>query len=63
MSTAAIRRLAAMPSPEELIGRAREMVPEIRGLAEETERNRNLFPHRRSRSTGSRASAGRCADD
>src|SRR3954466_6750102 len=45
MSTAAIRRLAAMPSPEELIGRAREMVPEIRTLAEETERNRNLFPH------------------
>src|SRR5205085_4797227 len=45
MTTAAIRRLTAVPSPEELIGRAREMVPEIRGLAEETERNRNLFPH------------------
>src|SRR5204862_2785754 len=45
MSTAAIRRLTAIPSPEELIGRAREMVPEIRALAEETERNRNLFPH------------------
>jgi resorcinol 4-hydroxylase (FADH2) len=45
MSTAAIRRLATIPSPAELIGRAREMVPEIRALAEETERNRNLFPH------------------
>jgi resorcinol 4-hydroxylase (FADH2) len=45
MSTAAIRRLAAIPSPEELIGRAREMVPEIRDLAEQTERNRNLCPH------------------
>ena len=45
MTSAAIRRLAAIPSPEELIGRAREMVPEIRALAEETERNRNLFPH------------------
>ena len=45
MTTAAIRRLAAIPSPEELIGRAREMAPEIRALAEETERKRNLFPH------------------
>lgn len=45
MSTATIRRLATIPSPEELIGRARAMVPEIRALAEETERNRNLFPH------------------
>src|ERR1041384_7647366 len=45
MSTAATRRLATIPSPAELIGRAREMVPEIRALAEETERNRNLFPH------------------
>ena len=45
MSPAAIRRLAAIPSPEELIGRARDMVPEIRALAEETERNRNLSPH------------------
>ena len=44
MSTAAIRRLA-VPSPDELIARARAMVPEIRALAEETERNRNLFPH------------------
>src|ERR1041384_199004 len=45
MTTAAIRRLAAIPSPEELIGRAREMAPEIRALAEEPERNRTLFPH------------------
>src|SRR5258708_13586579 len=45
MSSVAIRRLAAVPSPEELIGRAREMVPEIRALAEQTERNRNLLPH------------------
>ena len=44
MNTAAIRRLA-VPSPDELIARARAMVPEIRALAEETERNRNLFPH------------------
>jgi len=44
MSTAAIRRFA-VPSPEELIGRARGMVPEIRALAEETERNRNVLPH------------------
>ena len=44
MSTAVIRRLA-VPRPEELIARARAMVPEIRALAEETERNRNLFPH------------------
>jgi len=28
-----------------LIERARAMAPEIRALAEETERNRNLFPH------------------
>ena len=44
MTTAAIRRLA-VPSPEELIDRARDMVPEIRALAEETERNRNVLPH------------------
>src|SRR5258708_17389196 len=44
MTTAAIRRLA-IPTPEELIGRARSMVPEIRALAEETERNRNVFSH------------------
>jgi len=44
MNTAAIRRLA-VPSPDELIARARALVPEIRSLAEETERNRNLFPH------------------
>jgi resorcinol 4-hydroxylase (FADH2) len=45
MTTAAIRRLASIPSPEELLGRAREMVPEIRALAEETERKRGLSPH------------------
>src|SRR5258708_21777559 len=44
MSSAAIRRIA-IPSAEELVGRAREMVPEIRALAEETERNRAIFPH------------------
>jgi hypothetical protein len=44
MTSAAIRRVAS-PSPEELIGRAREMVPEIRALAEETERNRTISPH------------------
>src|SRR5271165_3280789 len=42
MTTAAIRRFA-IPSPEELIERARRMVPEIRALAEETERNRNVL--------------------
>ena len=44
MATAAIRRFS-VPSPEELIDRARAMVPEIRALAEETERNRNVLPH------------------
>src|SRR5689334_19644309 len=44
MTNAAVHHLAP-PSPEELIGRARELVPEIRELAAETERNRNLFPH------------------
>src|SRR5215208_4384315 len=44
MNSAAVRRLA-VPSPDELIARARALVPEIRALAEETERNRNLFPH------------------
>jgi alkylation response protein AidB-like acyl-CoA dehydrogenase len=44
MTAAAIRRLN-VPSPEELIGRARAMAPEIRELAEETEKNRNVFPH------------------
>jgi resorcinol 4-hydroxylase (FADH2) len=44
MTTAAIRRFS-VPSPEELIERARAMVPEIRSLAEETERNRNVLPH------------------
>src|SRR5215204_549023 len=44
MNSAAVRRLA-VPSPDELIARARAMVPEIRALAEETERSRKLFPH------------------
>ena len=44
MTSAALRRVAP-PSPEELISRAREMVPEIRALAEETERNRMIAPH------------------
>src|SRR5260370_9403961 len=44
MTTAAIRRLA-IPTPEDLIDRARSLVPEIRALAEETERNRNVSPH------------------
>src|SRR5579862_8420842 len=44
MSAPAIRRLG-IPSPEELIERARAMVPEIRDLAEATEKNRNVFPH------------------
>jgi alkylation response protein AidB-like acyl-CoA dehydrogenase len=44
MTTAAVHRLS-IPSPDELIERARAMVPEIRALAQETERNRNLFPH------------------
>src|SRR6266852_3073370 len=44
MTTAAIRRLA-VPSPDELVERAGAMVPEIRALAEETERNRAISPH------------------
>src|SRR5258708_5813961 len=44
MTTAAVRRLS-VPSPDELIERASAMGPEIRALAQETERNRNLFPH------------------
>jgi resorcinol 4-hydroxylase (FADH2) len=43
MTAAAIRRFAT-PTPEELIGRARAMAPEIRELAEDTERNRNVLP-------------------
>jgi resorcinol 4-hydroxylase (FADH2) len=44
MTAAAIRRLS-IPSPDELVERARAMVPEIRELAEATEKNRNVFPH------------------
>ncbi|MGH7062063.1 MAG: acyl-CoA dehydrogenase family protein, partial [Stellaceae bacterium] len=43
MTTAAIRRIGP-PSPQELIARARALVPEIRALAEETERNRMVSP-------------------
>jgi alkylation response protein AidB-like acyl-CoA dehydrogenase len=43
MTSAAIRRVAP-PIPEELVDRARDMVPEIRALAEETERNRTISP-------------------
>ncbi len=44
MTSAAIRRTAPPPTPEELIRRARDLVPEIRALAEETERNRKISP-------------------
>ena len=44
MTAATIRRFS-IPSPDELVDRARAMAPEIRDLAEETERNRNVFPH------------------
>jgi len=44
MPTAAARRLT-IPSPDELVARAAAMAPEIRALAEATERNRNVFPH------------------
>src|SRR5579872_1097423 len=43
MTAAAIRGLG-IPSPDELLERARSLVPEIRALAEETELNRNVFP-------------------
>ena len=44
MTAAAIRRLN-IPTPDELVERARAMAPEIRELAEATEQNRNVFPH------------------
>ena len=43
MTAAAIRRLS-IPSPDELVERAQAIVPEIRELAETTERNRNVLP-------------------
>ncbi len=43
MTSAAVRR-AAPPTPEELIQRARDLVPEIRDRAEESERNRRISP-------------------
>jgi 3-hydroxy-9,10-secoandrosta-1,3,5(10)-triene-9,17-dione monooxygenase len=42
--TGAAVRVAARPTPEELIARAAAMIPEIRELAEETERNRTISP-------------------
>ncbi|HUC73067.1 MAG TPA: acyl-CoA dehydrogenase family protein [Stellaceae bacterium] len=44
MTCVAIRRPAPPPTPEELIRRARDLVPEIRARAEETERNRTISP-------------------
>jgi alkylation response protein AidB-like acyl-CoA dehydrogenase len=44
MSLATMRR-RAVPTAEELMARARAMVPEIRALAPQTERNRSLSPH------------------
>jgi resorcinol 4-hydroxylase (FADH2) len=44
MTSAAIRHFS-VPTPDELIARARAMVPEIRALAEATERSRGLAPH------------------
>ena len=43
MSLVTTRR-RAVPTAEELVARARDMVSEIRALAPETERNRNLSP-------------------
>ncbi|MBO0735739.1 MAG: flavin-dependent monooxygenase [Alphaproteobacteria bacterium] len=43
MSSAAVSRVAPL-TPEELIARARDLVPDIRALAEETERNRTISP-------------------
>ena len=43
MTSAAVR-LVASSGPEELIARAKAMLPEIRELAEETERNRTIAP-------------------
>jgi alkylation response protein AidB-like acyl-CoA dehydrogenase len=44
MTTAAVRRLS-IPTPDELVERARAMVPEIRACAEEAERDRNVPQH------------------
>ena len=43
MTIAATSRIVS-PTPRELIARARALVPEIRALAEETERNRAISP-------------------
>jgi resorcinol 4-hydroxylase (FADH2) len=44
MTSAALYRAMSAPSPQELIARARALVPEIRARAEETERNRRISP-------------------
>jgi alkylation response protein AidB-like acyl-CoA dehydrogenase len=44
MTSAATRRTAPPPTPEMLLQRARDLVPEIRARAEETERNRTIAP-------------------
>jgi alkylation response protein AidB-like acyl-CoA dehydrogenase len=44
VTSAAIRGVVP-PTAEELIARARDLVPEIRALAEATERNRTISPH------------------
>src|SRR5271166_3498211 len=44
MSSAALHSTPSAPSPEELIQRARDLVPEIRARAEDTERNRRISP-------------------
>ena len=44
MSSAAFRRPAPPPSPQQLVARARALAPEIRARAEETEKNRRISP-------------------
>ena len=44
MSSAAVRSTPMPPSPEELLRRARALVPEIRARAEDTENNRRISP-------------------
>src|SRR5438105_10437397 len=41
----AIAQRLKIPSPDELVERARAMAPEIRALAEETEKSRKIAPH------------------
>jgi resorcinol 4-hydroxylase (FADH2) len=44
MSSAAFRRPAQPPSPQELVARAKALAPEIRARADETEKNRRISP-------------------